>query len=238
MSSYHCASTVAEQIEMILNPKPEADHRSLMVKILQELPQDIKPPVTSNVGSNYKGVSAWLSFNGPAYDPNNTHNPLDIVKALENVGWKLLPASLAKYGNYRAAVWFGNPDQLPEQSSRAKFVSAESILPVYVRGAQHNHSKPSLEMYMQTPSGFNVKVLIAIPHSLCLLNAKRAHNGEYYYYVRGTGSMSYKPTWSKLFGGILSSRCYVDTDDGLSGELYWNHKTELSASEIVSQLLA
>lgn len=237
MAASDLASTVAEQIEMILNPKPEADIKSLKVAILRELPQDIKPPTLSNLKVNAgDDVNAWCSFSSHAYDPNNTHNPIAIAEALENVGWQIQPASLAKYGDYRRGVHRGFYNELPNVYSRSELKEADQILPVWVRPCQHTN--PDAYFYAKTPNGMFIKVTIDIPGCGAHLHARRVESFGGWYFERGTGRLIHKPQWATMFGGMSQySKCYVDTEQGISGEIYWNSSELPKASEILAKLL-
>lgn len=230
------AKTVAEQIENLVNPKPENDHRDLKIRILKELPQDIKPPVLSNIGSKYGGVKAWCSFTCPSYDPSNSHDPIAIARSLENAGWTIQPASLAKYGDYRKSVYRGLPNELDQESSRAKLKEAEEILPVWIRPQQYTAA--DAYFFMKTPNGLFIKITIDVPRCGIAIYARRVETFGGWYFERGTGRMSFPTEMNTMFGGVLSAKCYVDTDQGISGEMYWKKASiNLTASEILAKLL-
>lgn len=231
------AKTVAEQIDMLLNPKPEVDLTSLKIKILQDLPQDIEPPCLSNLKVKADEVNGWCSFTRPSYDPENKYKPIAIAEALESVGWEILPASLAKYGNYRRGVHLGEPHDLPNVYSRSELKEADQILPVWVRPCQH--TQPDAYFYAKTQTGLLIKVSIDVPGCGARLHARRVELLGGWHFERGTGRLHYKPQWATMFGGMSQhSKCYVDTEQGISGEIYWNSSELPKASEILAKLLS
>lgn len=226
------AQTVAEEIEMLLNPKPEEDKTSLKIAILRDLPQNISPPTLSNVGSKIVDVNGWCSFS-KSYG-NENYSPVEIAKALESVGWEILPASLVKYGNYRRGVHRGIPTELPKVYSRADLKDSEQILPLWIRPCQYTAC--DAYFYAKTQTGLLIKVSIDVP-GLASIYANRIAEMGGWYFAPGSAKLHYNQKWTKMFGGINQySRGYVDTPQGISGEIYWNYSENLKASEILSRL--
>jgi hypothetical protein len=86
-------------------------------RIIKSLPETLPvAPTISNIQEEVAPLEprAWLSFSCPSYDPDNTWNPVDILKQLERGSFKTVPASLCKWDNYRHYPEFGYWDSIPD----------------------------------------------------------------------------------------------------------------------------
>jgi hypothetical protein len=221
-------TTVNERIAEL--EKPVRDERAMQLEILKMLPGDISAPTISNVKDKPHEEAGWLGFSAPSYDPNNTYNPLKILVALEDGGWKLSPATLVRKDNYRPSPEPGLIEDIPDEYGRYKVTETWVICPVWVTPEQHG--KPELRCFMTAPNGkvYYVHVDINLP---VRVSARRKDTMGSWHYERGTARIVQPDNWITLFMGdepiaqrSVMSYAVVDTEQGISATIYWEPNDE------------
>jgi len=249
--------TVASELEKLR--KPSEDETPRIIAILEQLPPDLDSPTISNLrrpksAEDTLEPEAWLSFHGPSYDPDNTFQPVAVLEALERHGWRVLPASLVKWNDYRAHPEMGLADDIPETKpgnfgSGYKLSEVTIICPAWV--VPNQYGKPKFFCYMVAPSGQRFKVMVDVSLPVHV-DAKRVQYFGGWHYDRSRGAqLRYPPSWETLehAGEPVAqreahSRAYVDTEQGCSGVIYWEpiaHDQDafpMTASQFLAALLA
>lgn len=215
--------------------------------ILRMLPPEMVSPTISNLSTRANRPRAWLSFSIPSYK-ENMPSPATIVRQLEAAGWTSHPATLVKWGSYRRSPEPGLQDNIPETSASGyTLTDSEPIAPVWVVPCQH--CGPGAAFYMVGPDGNVYRVSVDLPRIACTISAEKKEPRGTWYYVRGTARLHYPEKWLALShdGEHVAhinahSQASVDTEQGLSGAIYWEPTVHdqadfpLLASEIIEQL--
>ncbi len=218
--------------------------------IITMLPDDLEnSPTISNVRAAPKDLdpSAWLSFSAPSYDPGKTWNPLAILQALESAGWKQAPASLCKWGDYRRSAYPGLTDAIPDtkggswMGSTDKLTDVSPIAPMWIVPCQHTNA--DAQLFMTAPDGRLFKVSVDVPHLVSIHARRREFRGGWSY-ERGTAKLQFPEAWHGHEHCRINenSRAQVDTDQGISGAVYFSPHDEqsawpMSASEFLASLI-
>jgi len=222
--------------------------------IIASLPDDLPMvPTISNIRSTKrKGrlePDAWLSFSAPSYDPDKTYNPVAILTSLERGGFRLQSASLVKWDDYRRTVEIGLCEDILEEKpgcfgSTYKLNDIDPIAPVWIGPEQYGNAEMVCFM-RHIATGEMYRVSIDLPGGVVGLCATRKEFRGGWHYERGTAKLRFPQSWHGLTHCTISqhTRAYVDTEQGLSGSIYFMPHDEqsnwpLSASEFLTELLA
>jgi hypothetical protein len=203
-------------------------------RICEMLPESIgKAPTISNhktPDEMGRVPAAWLGFRAPSYDPKQIYNPIALVESLEGAGWKLVPATLVRWDNYRPTVEPGLQNDQPstKQVGRAmtyEFRDSWPIAPVWIEANQHTAAE--IWAYMTAPDGTLYLThfdLINLPGCHVYLTAKRNEYRGGWSYERGTARLNFPERWHGHQAATIdvNSRAWVDTEQGLSGTIYFS----------------
>lgn len=206
-------------------------------------------PIISNVKAapQITDEHGWLSFRGPSYDPDHKWNPVAILEALEAASWTQCPASLCKWDNYRAAPERGLQSEIPETKpgcfgSTYTLGDCSPIAPIWIRPCQH--MGPEAVVFMRAPDGRNFRVQVAIRPIATIYATQHEYKGGWHY-ERGTARLHFPEEWHSLTHATIhqDSRAWVDTEQGISGAIYFAPHGEqtawpIKASEFLRELLA
>lgn len=208
-----------------------AAERAFFDEILAELPDDLEAPTISNFGPDgYRFVNAWLTFGGPAYDPDKTFNPVAVLASLEAAGWTPAVCSLAKYGNYRRGVWGVAVDDLPDPYKRGKLTDCQPIINGHIDASTFGNE---FECHYRTRGGKLVKVAVKIGGYFVSARRKEYVGGWRYENAR----LNTPDAWitPALDGEPIAqrqadSRAYLGGDhhnsQSVYGSIYWESITD------------
>lgn len=210
-------TTVAERIAK-KNAPAEKDWEAIALPML---PPDMPAPTISN-GTDKDKPNVWLTFRRPYGDerPGSA-----FLAELESAGFKTLPATLAKYGDWRRTVKLGLQDQIPETSSRSELVDSEPIAPIWVVPCQHCGTD-AIGFYEK--DGITFRVTVPGPKGV-YVHAHRVETHGDWHFERGSAKLRYPDGWHAVTDSSLTpiaqvsihSRAYVDTEKGISGAIYF-----------------
>ena len=202
----------------------EAEQRLAIMEQMPSVPRSPSIANLSDTASAYSG-NGTISFSGPSYDPEKTYSPLAVAQALEADGWTLLPATRAKYGQWRRVMMWGTVEEIPETVNRAELVDCEPALPVWV--APNQFTPCEVACWMKSPAGTIHKVTIDTP-GFASISAQRVEERGRWYYARGTGKVHLPDRKRELFdksgeqfASVRDCFCIVDTEQGISGQITW-----------------
>lgn len=156
-------------------------------RILSLLPPELECPTVSNIGMfEKKGprmFGGWVSWR--AGYSNSAPKGADILERLEGAGFEYFPATLAKYGNYRASPKPGKPEDMPAQSSREDLRDAQEIAPLWLDLSTFGNSA-----IVHLRQG-DILLKVSVPCDLMVhLSAEREGEGRFgregWHYKRGT----------------------------------------------------
>lgn len=192
-------------------------------------------PTVCNFGKTTPhDVRAWISYHGPSYDPENTYKPVEILKGMEALGWKLIPsASLIKFDTWRRSI---EPSALADaqahpHKSGYKFTDGDSVAPYWV--IPNQYTGVEFCAYMIAPDGEVYRVIFKAPLKACI-SCRRVENFGGWRFD-GEASLSTPPTWPIH----NHSDAYKDTEQGISGAVYFHaDSAKATASEALESLLA
>jgi hypothetical protein len=243
-------TTKARIEELKARAVKEAAEREAEIAILQELPAETSAPLVSSVGNAYpEGVYATVNFTGPSYDPEKTFDPVAILREIEAAGWKPLPATLTKRADYRPSPEPGLQDDLPEVRNRNKLTDSWPICPLWFVPEQYcgSHARA----FYRTPSGKLVCVHVRTPAAACSLAARRIEYRGGWRLDRTSGQLSHPDRWHEIrtpdgepvAQKAASSHAVVDTEQGMSGAMYWEPNTDhadfpMTPADMLAYLLA
>lgn len=224
-------TTVEDKIGELIHPKEETE-RQTMISILSALPGHISAPSISNVRPEPGPMEplAWLSFSGPAYDPDKTFHPVDTLEEIEAAGWKTVPVSLCKWSNYRHSPCLGLVEKIPETQcgcfgSTDELNDITALCPLWIDPAQYGPGEARGFYHLEGLGTIKFSVKIGI---LVSVTAQRVEPRGTWYYKRGTARLNFPPDLHELFHDEQPvaqreghSFATVDTEQGLSGALYW-----------------
>lgn len=212
------------------------------------LPEGIKLPTVSNLKLDAKPgeVAGWLSFRPESYSEDKNVHAQKVLDALEKSGAKPVPACLIKWGNYRRTTFPGLLHEVPETRKSDKLTDSEAIAPLWITPNQHT-SVEVRAFYQIGGKTYKVTVETQLP---VFLQCRRVESPGSWRY-EGPCSIRHPQNWHALYVGdgncvaniSAHSRGYRDTEQGLSGEIYFQPNVPqvefpLSPSAILAQLIA
>ena len=228
----------------------EREEERLKDAIIELLPDALAAsvPTISNI-STQGGLTphAWLSFRGPSYDPKNTYDPLFAIKVLELEGWKVIPASLVKWDNYRRHPEMGLCEQIPESKKGFgcdyKLTDVSPIAPLWIVPEAIGRTVDA-RFYLRAPDGKNFKLNVALRASGVVgIRAERRESKGDWNYVRNTATLNFPADWRshQLCTVNEHTHAVVETEKGLNGAIFFTPHDEqgrwpLSTSEFLESL--
>jgi len=207
--------------------------------ILSLLPECLPLPTVSNITSE----GAWLSWSAP-YGQNEREFALGVPQALESSGAKPVPLSLVKWDNYRRCVEAGLTDEIPEEQGRKKLTDVEPIAPLWIVPCQF--TGVAAECCYEI-AGKRYWVSVKAPLAARLSCRKVENIGGWRF--DGTCTVIFPDKWHAIYSGSecvahvsQHTRGYRDTEQGISGTVYFQPLTEqeafpLSPAQMLAQLL-
>lgn len=193
--------------------------------IAEELPDDLPtvPTIANEKEDAFFGKpGAWLSFSR-SYGEEWAGR--DILFSLERAGFLSLPASLVKWDDYRRSVEPGHADDIPDTKGRYQLTEVEEIAPVYIIPDQHGASE-AITFY-QSPAGLILRVKVPAPTS-ARIQARRIESRGDWRFEQGTAKVHFPGIWHSLnlesgecVSTLHSTPAWVDTQQGISGRIYW-----------------
>lgn len=217
-------------------------------RIAAMLPESLKLPTISNVSEKGQ-VHAWLSFS-PDYGTDAKAFALSVFTELEKHGAKPLPVSLCQWGNYRRSVMAGTVESIPNEKrgcfgSTDKLTDVDAIAPLWVEPCQFTgvEAKAFYEL-----GGKVFKVHVKAPLQAHLSCRRMEYQGGWRF--DGACSINFPQSWHSIYtegGDCIANisqhtRGYRDTEQGISGTIYWQPLTEqesfpLTPAQFIAQLL-
>lgn len=238
--------TVQDKIKEMTQPKPDKAAEEL--RILSMLPPNIPAPVITVFRD-----SSHLGFSGPAYDPENTFDPVGLLATLHIAGWKTEPATLVQKDKYRPAPEPGLQENIPEEMGSCfgrpyKVTATWPICPAWV--IPNQYTGPEFKCYLRAPDDRVYEVCVSVKNLPCRISAERHEYRGGWDYRRGTARLYHPNDWLEIIvdGNPIAdkhekSRAQVDTAQGISGQLYWTPTAHeqadfpMSAAEMLAWLL-
>jgi len=210
------------------------------------LPPALPMPTISNICHTSKPLTphAWLSFS-PVYGQDEKAFALSIFTELEKHGAQPLPLSLVKWGTYRRSVHYGLTTDIPDEKTgcfgnKDELKDVDPIAPLYVTPCQFTGVEAKA-FYELGGKVFKVTVKAPLP---ARLSCRRVENFGGWRFD-GPCSINFPQAWHSIFSDDPSTDClsggecvanisqhtrgYRDTEQGISGEIYWQPLTEQSA---------
>lgn len=218
------------------NAKERADKRERRARreafedrIYSELPEHLPNPTISNESETafFNQAGAWLSFHR---DYCETWAGSWILAELEKAGFVPIPATLCKWDNYRPTTEPGAQLEIPETGKGCfgrPYTLTESwpLCPLHIRPEQHTGADAIA--YYRSPSGLVLKVLVPAPAGVGISGTRTEFPGGWRY-KSGSARIHFPESWHSInlesgecVAQLESPRAYVDTEQGISGALYW-----------------
>ena len=216
----------------------QVQHLEDVYRILKELPATLPgvPSVSNDSDTAFLGSrpGAWLSFSRSYSDTWTGH---DVLSALETAGFISLPATLCKWDNYRRVAEPGAQRDMPDEKPGAfgasyKLTACEPIAPLWIVPQQHGDSEA--RAFYRSPSGLTLKVCVPAP-SGAYLRAERIDYPGGWHFKHGSARLVYPKSWPSV---ALNSGAYVDTEQGMSGALYFDeHDSAVTGATFCALLM-
>lgn len=213
------------------------------------LPESLKLPTISNI-SDKGSVYAWLSFS-PDYGQDAKAFAVSVFAELEKAGFTPVSASLCQYARYRRSVYPGVTAAIPEEkkcgfSAMDKLNDVTAIAPIWVVPCQFT-GVTAYAFYER--EGRVYRVGVKAPLRAHLSCRRQEYNGGWRF--DGPCTIHFPQAWHSLHtpeGESVANisahtRGYRDTEQGISGAIYWDSLTEQDAfpitpAQMLAQLLA
>lgn len=217
------------------------------------LPESLPLPTISNIQHTPKPLTpyAWLSFH-PEYGQDKKAFALRILSELEAHGAEPLPLSLCKWGAYRRSVYYGLTTDIPNEKrgcfgNMDELTDVDPIAPLYVEPNQH--TGVGVRAFYRI-AGYVFKVTVEAPLP-ARLHCRRVENMGGWRFD-GACSIDFPKAWHSIYnvapndGECVANvsqhtRGYRDTEQGISGTIYWQPLTEqdqfpLTPAQFLAQL--
>lgn len=227
--------TLDKQMSQKLKDKHDAEVAELNRKlaVYKMLPEGEEPIVCNFNKTTPHEVSAWVSYHGPAYDPDKKFNPVAVLEALESAGWSLIPeASLIKWDTWRRSI---EPSPLAVAQSHPhksgyRFTDGDAVAPYWVTPNQF--TKVEFAAFMLAPDGNVYRVSINAPLRAHISCRRVEYFGNWKF--EGPASLDAPKEWPIH----PHSRAFKDTEQGVSGAVYFHaDKAHKTASAALAELL-
>lgn len=218
-------------------------------RIAAMLPDSLSIPTISNITQKENQPYAWLSFS-PDYGTDAKAFAISVFVELEKAGFKPMPVSLCKWGNYRRSTSFGTVESIPSEKrgcfgSTDKLTDVDAIAPLWVEPCQFTGVE-ARAYYEKDGKVFKVSVKAPLRAHL---SCRRVENMGGWRFD-GACSVNFPQDWHSIYaeGGDCvanisqHTRGYRDTEQGISGTIYWQPNVEqsefpLTPAQFIAQLL-
>jgi hypothetical protein len=198
-------------------------------------------PIVSNHNSRFladKDVVAWFSFSSTLHKQDGEYNPVKLLEQLEAEGWEIIPASLVKWDDYRAAFEPGLVGDIKLRGTYKKITSKEPILPYWFEPNQYGDG--DFCVYMKRGDK-TVRVSVDVTTGPSLYARRIESMGEWRF-ESGTCKVRIPASWQYVNDIEIHTKGYVDTSKGISGRvwftsLYRQEEWKMKASEFLNMLL-
>ena len=227
--------TVADKLASAAAARAEREAKEqLEAQILGELPPALPCPGVSNESPRafFGKPGAWVSF---YRHYGEDWRSSDVLAQFEAGGFQPLAVTLCKWDNYRMTAEPGAQDELPDTKGRYKLTDSVPLAPLWVVPEQHTGTHSSC--YYRSPAGLILKVAVPGP-ALASIHARRRERPGDWWYESGTGKLHFPQSWHDALRAedgqsvatvAAQSRAYVDTQQGLSGAIYFAPHVEQAA---------
>lgn len=202
-------------------------------EVYSALPPELTAPTVSNEQTKFfDRPGVWLSWSAPLYG-EPTISGSDILSALEQAGFTPMPVTVCKWADWRVIAEPGAAEDIPDTKHRDTLKDITPAAPLWIVPEQHTGTK-ACAFYER--GGRVFKVSVPGP-SRALVTARRKEIHGTWYYERGTARLSFPESWhavrtadgESVAGISQHSRAYVDTEQGISGAIYFEPYTEQDA---------
>jgi len=220
-------------------------------RICALLPESLSLPSIANLKATGP-VNGWLSFS-PDYGTDAKAFAISVFSELEKAGFEPLPLSLCKWGNYRRSVSPGLVADIPNEKrgcfgSTDELNDVEPIAPLYVVPCQFTGVE-AVAYYRKGEETF--RVCVKAPLRAHLSCRRVEYRGGWRF--DGACTVEFPKAWHEIHGQDDDAQCvahisartagYRDTDQGITGVIYWQPLTEqsefpLTPSQFLAQLFA
>lgn len=229
--------TALEQAKAELEAKHTQDLKELEAKhqILAMLPATKDLPVICNLSKPSKlDPRAWICFH-IHYDPDGLYRPVEILKQMEEMGWRMLDeAALVKWDRYRPSM---EPCALSDAANlshprKYSYTDGWSVAPYWL--TPNHHTTPEFTCFMTGPDGLTYRVSLEAHLQIAIFARKVQTRFGDWHFERGTARLVYPSTWATH----NKSCAHVDTDQGISGAIYFElDNSKSTVSEVLKSLL-
>ncbi len=228
----------------------EMEEMNARINIETILPDSLPLPTISNISNKDGAPRAWLSFS-PGYGEDQKAFALRIFTTLEENGAIPVPLSLVKWDNWRRTVEPGDVESIPQEKPEGrtrtkKLTDIDAIAPLWVTPCQFTGVEA--KAYYRI-GGVLFKVTVKAP-LLARLCCRRVENMGGWRFD-GACSIDFPQAWHSIHTATGESvanisqhtRGYRDTEQGISGEIYWMPLVEqntfpLTPAQFLAQLLS
>ena len=236
--------TVQSELAKLATDYAKAQRRiEIKGRVLGVLPETLPAPTISNEDSKFfDAPGVWLSWRS-RYRHEDQIPGSAILAALEANGFEPLPVTVCKWDSWRATPEPGDLEAIPEAKGRYTLTDVTIVAPVWLEPRQH--CEPEARAYYRK-EGTIYKVSVPAPRTMGI-TARRIETRGNWYFEHGTARLRYPEAWhavrtadeTSIAGISHLSRAYVDTEQGISGALYFELYTEQTACPLSpSQFLA
>lgn len=198
--------------------------------ILNNLPQDMPAPTIANISAKafFDTPGHRLSFRQSYGD---TWKGSDILAQLEAFGFKPLPATLCQWAQWRRHAEPGAQDDMPDKRRGDDLTDSEPICPIWLECNQWTGSEA--RAHYQDKSGRIVLVTVPGPTKAIIFAERNEFRGGWNY-KPGSAKLKFPDKWHSiedLTDTVVANvsahtRAYVDTEQGISGSIYFTPLTE------------
>lgn len=223
---------ISDQLAALEEKKRNAQTRiDWIQRIASELPGTLPSPTISNESERafFDQPGAWVSF---SRSYGETWKGSEILAQLEGAGFVPIAVTLCKWDDYRKHTEPGEQDAIPEKKGRYTLTESAPLAPLWLNPCQHTGT--SAYAFYRSPAGLLLKVCVPGPMQ-CRISAKRIEPLGTWYYERGTARLHFPQEWHDCMrteaGETVAtiakdSRAWVDTEQGISGNIYFEPYTE------------
>lgn len=222
---------LAAMDEHIKKTLREMETRRDVLTTLAATIAELPPPSISNESDRafFGARGAWLSWSAPYY--GETFTGADILRGLEAAGFAPLPVTLCTWDRYRAQAEPGAQSDIPETKGRYTLTDTTPIAPLWIE--LNGHTGAEARAFYRAGDRL-YKVSVPMPAGIAAVTARRVETRGDWHYDRGSARLSFPSAWhaigpddgEKVAGLAAQSRAYVDTDQGISGAIYFEPYTE------------
>lgn len=208
----------------------KARSEEMRLGILAELPASLPQPTISNESTRafFGQPGAWVSFS--SHYERDYPKGSEILAAIEAAGFVPMAVTLCKWGDYRRTPEPGLQSGIPEVKTwgtrmEYKLTDSEAVAPLWLN--PNPFTGTEAHAYYRAPSGMVLKVRVQGP-ARCNIQARRKEYVGGWYYERGSARLAFPDSWHSVehegqpvLNVAKNSGAQVDTEQGISGQLYF-----------------